>query len=197
MVQCQQVHNSVWYFWDIDHQFSVTTAVQCLSFVLIIVHKISYHTPLSRPHVCEMFQVENVLKSTTVQRLILQLSSCVSTDRCHAVLPVSVAVQSARKICPHHRVCNFICSASWTLGQVKLGLSAGWLAPQVKAKIKAALTLRQDLPYKDTQEDENCREGNGKPPWQIREMGDCEYAAAPFCSVDMPSHLDMTFKNMS
>jgi len=63
--------HSVWYFWDTDHQFSVTTAVQCLSFVLIIVHKISYHTPLSRPHVCEMFQVDNVFQSITVQRLIL------------------------------------------------------------------------------------------------------------------------------
>jgi len=84
-----------------------------------------------------------------------------------ATVWVSVTVESARKICPHHRVCNFICYVSWALGQVKLGLSAGWLAPQVRVKIKAAWTLREDLPYDDTQEDENCREGNGKPPWQI------------------------------
>jgi len=36
---------------------------------------------------------------------------------------------------------------------------------------------------KDTQEDENCRESNGKLLWQIHET---EYAAAPFWSVDMP-----------
>jgi len=30
-------------------------------------------------------------------------------------------------------------------------------------------------------------EGNGKPPSQIHDTWDCEYAAAPFCGTDMPS----------
>jgi len=50
-----------------------------------------------------------------------------------------------------------------------------------------SLCSSEDLPYeKDTQEDENHREGNGKQPWKIRDTRDCEYAAAPFCGVDMP-----------
>jgi len=35
---------------------------------------------------------------------------------------------------------------------------------------KKAFAVKEDLAYEnDTQEDENCREGNGKPPWQIRD----------------------------
>jgi len=35
---------------------------------------------------------------------------------------------------------------------------------------KKAFAVKEDLAYeKDTQEDENYREGNGKPPWQIRD----------------------------
>ena len=33
-----------------------------------------------------------------------------------------------------------------------------------------ASAVREDLPWQnDTAEDENRREGNGKPPWQIRD----------------------------
>jgi len=46
----------------------------------------------------------------------------------------------------------------------------------------------EDLPYeKYTQEDKKHGEGNGKPPWQIYNMRDCQYAATLFCSVDTPS----------
>jgi len=53
---------------------------------------------------------------------------------------------------------------------------------------QAASAVRQDLPQeKDTQQDENCREGNAKPRWKIHDTCNSQYAAAPYCGVDMPS----------